>query len=147
MSQEGAAYPHESKLSPWLRGTDICVQSLTDGGGRRVKDQEEWQPCGEQPALPREKGKRAGPAAGRALHACTSALCLMGRGRMWLGHVHLITWEEKQNECVSSSPLSCERPHTNSTVSGAMERSSFRKSTYKTPGRQELCDLRCPGIW
>lgn len=38
MSQEGAAYLHQPKLSPWLRGTDICVQSLTDGGDGRVQD-------------------------------------------------------------------------------------------------------------
>lgn len=34
----------------------------------------------------------AGPAAGSALHAHTSALCLKGSRRMWLGHV-LDTWK------------------------------------------------------
>lgn len=37
MSQEGAAYQHEPELSPWLRGTDICVQSVTDRGNGRVQ--------------------------------------------------------------------------------------------------------------
>lgn len=74
-------------------------------------------------------------------------------------HVHLITLEEKQNEleCVSSRLLHCEWPYTNSTVlerkggkeerrRRVKERSSFQKSTYKTPGRQELCYLRCLGL-
>lgn len=37
MSQEGAAYQHEPEMSPWLGGTDVCVQCITERREGRVR--------------------------------------------------------------------------------------------------------------
>lgn len=127
--QEGAAHQHEPELSPWLRGTDICMQSITEEM-EGCKPRRSGNHVASNPVClkAREKGNRSCSwLCVTSTHLCPPPWGEwedVVRSYAWFfatglyGHVHLITLEEKQKElkCVSSSLLCCEWPQTNSTI-------------------------------